>query len=81
MDSDTYAVFINDVRVPRIEVRTFSTSDPTDLSAPLETYQWPDVAQATVLLDSETNTWFMYYRNADQTRYGAKTAPAVRPAN
>ncbi len=63
-------------RVPETEVRTMSVSDPTTLSAPVEVYQWPDVAQFTVLLDKETNTWFMFYRNRDQNRYGVKTAPA-----
>ena len=71
----TYALFINDVRDPKTEVRTVSTSDPRALSKPVEVYQWPDVAQFTVILDTEVNTWFMYYRNAAQNRYGVKTAP------
>lgn len=73
----TYALFINDVRDPKTEVRTVSTSSPATLSKPVEVYQWPDVAQFTVLLDTEVNTWFMYYRNAAQNRYGVKTAPAA----
>jgi hypothetical protein len=74
---DTYALFLNDVTKPRTEVRTVSLSAPDHLSAPLETYQFDGVRQATILLDEEANTWFMYYRSENE--YGVKLAPAGEP--
>jgi len=71
---DVYALFINDVTVPKTEVRTISLSAPNQASAPIETYQFDGVTQATVILDEDTNTWFMYYRGVDE--YGLKLAPA-----
>lgn len=76
---DTYALFLNNVSDSRTEVRIVSLGAPNQLSAPVETYQFDDVRQATVLLDEGTNTWFMYYRNADQSEYGVKLAPAGVP--
>lgn len=75
----TYALFLNDVTKPRIEVRIVSLNSPNQLTAPLATYQFKNVRQATVLLDHDTNTWFMYYRNFDQSCYGVKLAPAADP--
>jgi hypothetical protein len=74
---DTYALFLNDVSKRRTEVRTVSLSAPHQLSAPVETYQFDDVGQATFLLDEETKTWFMYYRGEHE--YGVKLAPAGEP--
>ena len=74
---DVYALFINDVTQSRIEVRTISLSAPHQASAPIETYQFEGVTQATILLDEETNTWFMFYRGEDA--YGLKLAPAGTP--
>jgi chitodextrinase len=74
---DTYALFLNDTTERRPEVRMVSPTAPSQLSAPVQTYQFDDVIQATVLLDSETNTWFMYYRSADE--YGVMLAPAGEP--
>jgi hypothetical protein len=79
IDSGTWALFINDVRVPKTEVRTVSPASPDQLSAPLEVYQLADMRQGTVLLDKETNTWFLYYRNSSQRRYGLRLAPAGTP--
>ena len=76
---DTYAIFLNDLTQARLEVRTVAVHSPDQLSSPVETYQFDDFRQATVFLDEETNTWFMYYRNADQSRYGVKLAPAGAP--
>lgn len=74
---DTYALFLNDVTKRRTEVRVVSLSAPYRLSAPVETYQFEEVHQATVLLDEETRTWFMYYRGENE--YGVKLAPAGDP--
>jgi hypothetical protein len=81
IDTGTWALFINDVRAqpPRIEVRTLSPAAPGQLSAPVETYQFPDVRMATVRLDAAAATWFMYYRNADSSAYGVKLAPVGSP--
>jgi hypothetical protein len=81
IDTGTWALFINDVRAqpPRTEVRTLSPAAPDALSAPVETYQFPDVRMATVRLDSAASTWFMYYRNTDSSAYGVKLAPAGSP--
>jgi hypothetical protein len=79
LGTDTYALFLNDVTIPRTEVRTVSLSAPNQLSAPVETYQFDEVRQATVLLDEEANTWFMYYRNKSRNEYGVKLAPAGEP--
>ena len=84
--SDTLALFLNCLRsrkcgspAPRTEVRTALVSSPHQLSGPIETYQFPDVRQVTVLLDRGTATWFMYYRNADSSGYGVKLAPVGSP--
>jgi hypothetical protein len=74
---ETYALFLNDVTQPRTEVRTVSLSTPNQLSAPIETYQFDEVQQATFFLDEETSTWFMFYRG--DGFYGVKTAPAGEP--
>jgi hypothetical protein len=75
--SDTYALFLNDVTEHQTEVRTVSLSMPNRLSAPVQTYQFDEVVQATILLDEEANTWFMYYRGEDE--YGVRLAPAGEP--
>jgi hypothetical protein len=71
-----YALFLNDIRVPRTDVRIVSLAAPHRLSAPVTSYDFDDYRQATILLDEETRTWFMYYRNSDETKYGVKLAPA-----
>ncbi|MGB3564899.1 MAG: LamG-like jellyroll fold domain-containing protein, partial [Thermoanaerobaculia bacterium] len=74
---DTYALFINDLRPPsEMFVHTVSLAAPEVLGAPEETYNFPDFKQGTVFLDAENSTWYMYYRNTDQDRYGLKLAPA-----
>jgi hypothetical protein len=71
---DTHALFLNDVTRPVLEVRTFSTGTPYALSPPLRTYRFEGVSQATVLLDRERRTWFLYYRGKEH--YGVMLAPA-----
>jgi hypothetical protein len=76
---DVYALFLNNIRAANgltFEVRTVSLSNPASLSAPVHRYQFPNAVQATVILDSDTSTWFMYYRNSDQDGYGVMMAPA-----
>jgi hypothetical protein len=81
IDTGTWALFVNDVRSqpPEIRVRALSLAAPDELSAPVETYQFPDVRMATVRLDAGAATWFMYYRNADSSAYGVKLAPVGSP--
>ncbi len=72
--ADRYALFLNDVSDRRTEVRLVSLNAPQRLSPPVETYHFDGVLQATILLDEETRTWFMYYRGENE--YGVKLAPA-----
>jgi hypothetical protein len=71
---NTYALFLNNIAERRTEVRTVSLSTPNQLSGPIETYRFDRVTEATVFLDEEAKTWFMYYRFWDD--YGVKLAPA-----
>jgi hypothetical protein len=75
MTSDLYALFLNDLRIPQSEVRTFSADSPDVLSTPVQTYRWENVKQITVLLDQQVRTWFLYYRDLEQRHYGVKLAP------
>jgi hypothetical protein len=52
-----------------------STKAPNKLSKPIRIYRFEEVNQATVFLDQESNTWFMYYRGDDY--YGVKIAPVA----
>jgi hypothetical protein len=76
----TYALFFSNIRQRHIEVRTVSLDTPDQVSAPVHRYTFPDVADATVLLDQENDTWFMYYRLTDNRGYGVMQAPAINPA-
>ena len=57
------------------EVRTASATVPGQLSSPVETYDFPDFRHATVFLDQDSNTWYMYYLNGVGDGIGVKTAP------
>ena len=74
LNDDTYALVLNNVREQQTEVRLMSLQSPDVLSEPVKTYHFNDVQQATLLLDEETQTWFMYYRTIDNS-YGVKLAP------
>ena len=74
LDNDLYALILNNVREQRTEVRLMSLQTPYNLGEPIEIYQFDDVQQATLLLDTETQTWFMYYRTFENS-YGVKLAP------
>lgn len=76
---DTHALFLNYLFDGQMFVHTLSLAAPDELGPPVETYSFPNFRQATVFLDEEISTWFMYYRNADQTAYGVKLAPAGSP--
>jgi hypothetical protein len=73
---DTYAIFINREDDPNIEVRLMSLDAPNQLCNSIEVYKFDDFSQATVILDEERRTWFMYYRNGNADKYGVKLAPA-----
>ena len=75
LDSDTYALILNNVREKRTEVRLMSLQRPNLLSEPVAVYQFEDVQQSLLLLDEETQTWFMYYRTFENS-YGVKLALA-----
>jgi len=72
-----YALLLNDVTARKTEVRIVSLSSPDRLSAPVETYRFEEATQATVLVDEDRRTWFMYYRGEDM--YGVKLAPVGEP--
>jgi hypothetical protein len=74
LGQDLYALVLNNVRENRTEVRLMSLQSPDRLSKPVEIYQFDDVQQATLLLDLETQTWFMYSRTIENS-YGVKIAP------
>ena len=78
LDTDTYALILNNVRANRIEVRLVSLQTPHVVSEPVAIYQFDEVQQAVLLLDEENETWFMYYRTHENS-YGVKLAPAVMP--
>lgn len=75
LDPDNYALVLNNVREKRTEIRRVSLKSPTILSEPLAVYKFDDVQQATLLLDTESEIWFMYYRTYENS-YGVKLAPA-----
>ena len=74
LDEDIYAVILNNVREERTEVRLMSSRSPNVLSEPVAVYQFGGVQQATLLLDEEGETWFLYYRTHENS-YGVKLAP------
>jgi hypothetical protein len=76
--SDTYAIILNNVREQRTEFRLMSLQAPHVLSEPMAVYRFDDAQQATLLLDEENETWFLYYRTHENS-YGVKTAPAAKP--
>jgi hypothetical protein len=53
-----------------------SLDTPHQLCDPIEVYNFDDFSQATVILDEERRTWFMYYRNGSADKYGVKIAAA-----
>ena len=73
MNSDTYALILNNVREKRTEIRLASPQTPQLVSEPVAVYQFDEVQQAALLLDEEKQTWFMYYRTFENS-YGVKTA-------
>jgi hypothetical protein len=74
MDSDTLAFFVT--RGGVTEVRTASITNPTVLSAPLQTYNFNGFGKV-VYLDPSKRTWFMIY---DQWSYmGLQLAPYGSP--
>ena len=75
LDSDIYALILNNVRERRTEVRLVSMQRPDRVSEPVEVYQFDEVQQAFLLLDEERESWFMYYRTHENS-YGLKMAPA-----
>ena len=74
LNSDTFALILNNVREKRTEVRLVSSRTPHLISEPVAVYQFDEVQQAVLLLDEEKQTWFMYYRT-HKNSYGVKTAP------
>jgi hypothetical protein len=75
---DKVALFlVRDFNTWMVEVRTAPASAPHQLSAPVETYNFPNILHSMVYLDLESDTWFMYYLNGAGDGIGVKTAPAT----
>lgn len=74
LDSNTYALILNNVRERRTEVRLMFMQMPNILGDPVAVYQFDEVQQAALLLDEENETWFMYYRTHENS-YGVKLTP------
>ena len=53
-----YALFLNDVRRRRLEVRLVDLRQPHRVSAPLRAYTFDDFSQGVVYLDNDSATWF-----------------------
>jgi hypothetical protein len=69
-----YVIFLNNIRKGTIQAYLMSPTDPAKLSLPVQTYRFDEVQQASIYLDKETRTWFMFYRS--EGYYGVKIAPA-----
>lgn len=79
IDSDIYALFINNIRNangPTLTVYTVDLNNPASLSTPIQSYQFDNAVQGIVYLDEEKETWFMFYRSSDFESYGVKIAAA-----
>jgi hypothetical protein len=63
--------------VSHMDAYLMDPSSPASLVGPVATYNFPNVSKPTVLLDRETDTWFLYYQNKDATAWGVRTAPVV----
>lgn len=63
-----------------VDVYTMDPEAPQSFQGPIQSYVFANMIQATVLLDADAGQWFMYYRNADASAYGVRTAPAFGPA-
>jgi hypothetical protein len=77
ISADTLALFVNDVRQKQMRVYKLHENFPDRLTGPVQTYGFSGFAQGTVVLDSDTEKWFMYYRMDGQNAYGVKTAPVT----
>jgi hypothetical protein len=72
IDSETYALFLNH---SGLQARTATLSRPDRLSTPVVTHELEAVGHATILLDQDVRTWFMYYLRASGDGYGVMLAP------
>ena len=78
LEPGTWALVLNHVHKGIMEIRTVDPSNPSELSAPVEQYTFPDVSQGTVILDESTDRWLMLYRDESAASYGLKIAPVHR---
>jgi hypothetical protein len=82
LQDGTYAVFTNDVSTQTMTARIMNPNTPYALSEPVQSYNFADFSSGVVYFDTATNTWYLYYRNADASAYGVKTAGgANEPVN
>jgi hypothetical protein len=74
-----HVVFLNQEAGGVLDARLVDPQQPDRLSRPVRRYRFDDFRQATVYLDEERRTWFLYYRDGDSNRYGVKLAPWGEP--
>ena len=80
-----YAVFVSsrdDAHVAgwHMDVFLVDPARPDQFTGPVQTYDFENMLNGTVRLDHEMATWYLYYRNADASAYGVRTAPFEMPA-
>jgi hypothetical protein len=76
LGEDRIALFIvRDFDNPNIEVRTASAKQPHEISEAVQVYRFRDLAHATTFLDTDTNTWFLYYLDRSEAAIRVKTSP------
>ncbi|NIP25267.1 MAG: hypothetical protein GWO38_15980, partial [Phycisphaerae bacterium] len=64
LQDGTYAVFTNNVSTQQLEARIMDPNSPSQLSNPVQTYNFADFNSGVVFFDAASNTWFLYYRNS-----------------
>jgi hypothetical protein len=74
LQNGTYAVFTNNGTIQAMEARVMSPNSPASFSEPVQTYNFADFHSGTVYYDTTSSTWYLFYRNADASAYGVKTA-------
>ena len=82
LSPSSYAIFVSsgvDTHADgnHTDVYRVDPASPASFTGPVESYQFPNATKSTVLLDLESMTWFIYYRMANPSAYGVRTAPVI----
>jgi hypothetical protein len=77
ISAERIALFIvRDFEENLIEVRSAPLIAPHDISDVVQTYRFPGYRHTAVLLDRDSDTWFMYQRETAGNHVVVRTAPA-----